>query len=169
MDPETDPIRSLYADHEDLVARLGELEELCRRAERGHGPEDLGDALSAMVDRLREEVDVHSNREELGLFPVLRRHPLPADLMDALLAEHGEIRAYVHDFAAEAGLWVGGRRSWAPAWIAPARQARGLLSTHMQKENLLLFPLADRVLTAEERKEVAAACARLDAWPSESV
>jgi regulator of cell morphogenesis and NO signaling len=162
MDGSVDPVRAFYADHEDLTARLEQLEGLCRRAEDGAAPADLADALGGMIDRLREEVDVHSNKEELALFPVLRRHPLPAGLLDTLLEEHEGIRAYVHEFAAEAGLWLGGGRTRAPAWIAPARQARGLLSTHMQKENLLLFPVAERVLSEAEREEVASACARLE-------
>ena len=162
MESEQDPVRAFYADHEDLVARLEELEGLCRLAEQGAPPPDLAEPLGRIVDLLREEVDVHSNKEELGLFPILRRHPLPAGLMDSLLAEHEEIRAHVHDFAAEAGLWLGRGRPRGPAWIAPARQARARLSTHMQKENLVLFPVAERVLTPQEREEVAAACARLE-------
>ncbi len=158
-----DPVRAFYADHEDLVLRLEELEGLCRRAEQGSRPVELAAPLGAMIDRLRDEVDVHSNREELGLFPVLRRHPLPPGLLDIRLGEHEAIRGHVHDFAAEAGLWLGGGHSAAAVWIAPARAARGLLSTHMQKENLLLFPVAERVLTADDRQEVADACARLEA------
>lgn len=157
-----DPVRALYADHDELVMRLQELEDLCVRAERGAEPPELAAALGAMIDRLREEVDVHSNKEEIGLLPVLRSHRLPEDLLETLLDEHEGVRAHVHDFAIEPGLWLSGGRSRDPAWIGPARLARGLLSTHIQKENLLVFPLAERLLTAEERAEVADAFARLD-------
>lgn len=163
---EEHPVKQLYGDHDDLVAQLGRLAVLADRAEAGAGVDELKAELQAAVERLRDEVGLHNRLEEDGLFPILRRHGVQP-LIDTLLSEHREIRAGVADFEAGAGDWLGGAASGQILWAEPARRVRGKLSTHMQKENLMLFPKAMQTLTEADVADLRSAFRRLrsDAEP----
>ena len=159
---EEHPVKQLYGDHDDLVAQLGRLAVLADRAEAGAGTGELKTELQAAVERLRDEVGLHNRLEEDGLFPILRRrgvHPL----LDTLLSEHRDIRTGVADFETGAQQWLLGTVTDQVPWAEPARRVRGKLSTHMQKENLMLFPRAMQTLTEADVADLRDAFRRIRA------
>ena len=161
---EEHPVRQLYGDHDDLVAQLGRLAVLADRADAGAGTAELQPELDAAVERLRDEVGLHNRLEEDGLFPILRRrggHPL----LDTLLSEHREIRTGVADFEKGVQQWLQGAVQDQVPWVEPARRVRGKLSTHMQKENLMLFPRAMQTLTEADVADLRDAFRRMRAQP----
>lgn len=64
--------------------------------------------------------------------------------------EHAAIWRASSEFATFCRLWRAGEDAALPAWAEPAALLRGTFSVHMQKENLIRFPMLRRVLTAEE-------------------
>ncbi len=137
------------------------------------GAESLDDTLGAdphwlatLVDFFRTFVDrCHHTKEERHLFPMLEARGVPKEPgpIGMMLHEHDEGRALV-GAVAEA---TPAAESGDPA----ARRAAGgsllgyveLLRGHIAKENSVLFPMADRVLSAEDQAELVAAFDRVEA------
>lgn len=100
----------------------------------------------------------HHFKEEQHLFPALERRGVPRDggPVGVMLAEHEEGRALLRAMRPEGG------EETAEAIRAYAR----LLRAHIDKENGVLFPLADHVLAAEDQQRLLAA---FDAVEAEAV
>lgn len=122
---------------------LGVLRSLEHAAERLSGGDALPDGLwTGLIAWLRDFADrTHHAKEEDALFPAMVRAGVPAGggPIDVMLEEHTEGRDLLR--AMETGA--------AAERAAAARRYVGLLRYHIDKENDLLFPLADAVLDAE--------------------
>ena len=121
---------------------------------------DRGDALppggwERLVDWLREFADLnHHAKEERWLFPAMAAAGIPpAGPVSVMLAEHAEGRDLMREMAAGDGQ----QRAEA------ARRYVRLLRDHIDKENGVLFPLADSVLDAGARQAVARGIEMLEA------
>jgi hemerythrin-like domain-containing protein len=131
------PTDLLRDDHRVILAALTTLEAAAARLETGAPlPEGL---WAGLVDWLREFADrTHHAREEDALFPAMIAAGLPAvgGPIDVMLEEHVEGRSLVAAMAAGPPA----------ARAAAARRYVQLLRAHIDKENEILFPLADAVL-----------------------
>jgi len=122
--------------------------------------------LDTIVDFVRTFADrCHHAKEEKHLFPRLRERGVPGEggPIGAMLAEHEQGRAFIRRVAEAAAAARGGDQ---PALEAASRNLLGyveLLRGHIAKENDILFPLADRVLTEEDQRELAEAFDRVEA------
>ncbi len=132
----TTPTDVLRAEHVLILRVLDALEVAAARLEDGAGPGDRW--WTAAIAWLREFADrTHHAREERGLFPALVAAGLHAGgPVEVMLAEHAEGRSLVEAMA---------RRS-AAARAAAARDYVSLLRAHIEKENEILFPLAETIL-----------------------
>jgi hemerythrin-like domain-containing protein len=137
----TTTIALLSTQHQDVLANLSAVE-----ADLAAGT-DAG--LPAFAAYLEREVMHHFALEEQSLFPALARH-LPASQgpLAVMSAEHAEFRALLAHLAAavRAGSYAGQR--------AHATEIVALLRAHIDKEDHVLFPLAEQLLSAEELAEV---------------
>jgi hemerythrin-like domain-containing protein len=103
-------------------------------------------ALAELVGLIRTLADTcHHGKEEQELFPVLRAKAV-GDVLEPFLAEHDEGRGYLRTLAAPGP---------APARAAAARRYVGMLRDHIAREDGVLFPMADAVLSADEQAELA--------------
>ena len=137
-------VERLGQQHQEVLARLAAVE---REPPAGSGTSLLAD----FVDFLEREVMEHFVVEEQALFPVLERHigrtEGPLAVMDM---EHATFRGLLQDLAA-------GLRSEDPARCRQRAHAIiDLLRDHIAKEDHVLFPMASRLLSAEEHAEVDA-------------
>ncbi len=124
---------------------LPELIKLARRVEAVHrthptAPHGIGDLLVEMAG----ELEVHMKKEELILFPLMRRggHPTIGQPIQAMMAEHDDhgvqlrkLEQMTHDFCAP--------NDACPAWPALYVGAKKLaddLVEHIHIENNVLFP-----------------------------
>jgi hemerythrin-like domain-containing protein len=127
----------LRDEHRVILAALERLESAADRLEGGETlPDRLWSELLAWLHAFADER--HHAKEENALFPAMIKAGLPmrGGPVDVMLGEHAEGRALVAALAA-------GR----PAErAAQARRYVRLLREHIQKENEILFPLADAVL-----------------------
>lgn len=137
------PTGMLREEHEVILRALALLEGLGQRLESGE-PVDrdglawLREFFSTFADRC------HHGKEEQHLFPALERHGVPVEggPLGVMLHEHEEGRALLRTMA------QGNNRQTAGA----IRGYATLLRAHIEKENGVLFPLAERVLPDEEQR-----------------
>lgn len=138
------PTDILREEHVVILRALAVLESATARLARGAALPDgwwaeLIEWLRAFADRN------HHAKEERALFPAMARAGVPAGSggpIGVMLEEHAEGRALVQAMAA------GGPGERAVA----ARKYIELLRNHIDKENGVLFPLADAVLEDDARR-----------------
>lgn len=133
-------IEILGSQHQTVLARLDEI-----------AVAPAGAPLEDFLAFLEGEVQEHFGLEETFLFPALARHRHLAEGPVAVMeAEHREFRALV------AELGVALRASRADSAAAAARTVIELLRAHIYKEDHVLFPLAEHVLSPAELDELDA-------------
>lgn len=137
----------LREEHTLILRALDVLESAAGRLERGGGPgedwwrEVLG-WLRAFADRN------HHAKEERALFPAMIKAGVPGapgGPIGVMLEEHVAGRALVATMESGAAA----RRA------ASARDYVALLRAHIDKENEVLFPLADSALEADGQRALA--------------
>jgi hemerythrin-like domain-containing protein len=151
----------LRAEHE-LVARvLGVAERMAQHALGGAAVE--GADREALLTLLREFIDyLHHAKEEQHLFPLLERKGLPraGGPIGVMLAEHDRSRGLIEEIAR-----LGASPDSARPWGDAVRTCVTLMRQHLQKENGVLYVMAERLLSADEQEQIARACAEIDAQP----
>ncbi len=131
-----------HARHREQLPALVALAE---RVEDVHfGDEDLPEGLSLLLRRLIGELEVHMKKEELLLFPAIRRGGLPgtAEKVAAMRADHddhAQEQAEIRRLTRNLTLPGGACRTWA-ALYAGLEEFLADLSEHIRLENDELFP-----------------------------
>ena len=136
----------LRHEHEVILQALGVLE---RAADVLAAGQPLSEStLADLVQFLRTFADrCHHGKEEDQLFPAMRAKGMGGTLA-VFLDEHEEGRGYLRTLASGAS----------PAErAAAARRYVGMLREHIERENEVLFPLADGLFSAEEHGVLARA------------
>ena len=145
----------LKDEHRGVERMLAIVEAAGKRLQAGGDvPADL--YLNA-VDFFRGFTDgCHHAKEEEKLFPAMEKRGVPREggPIGVMLAEHEQGRAYVRAMAAAAARYSNGDKSAAPALIQNGRGYVGLLRQHIAKENGILFPMADKVLSDAEQAQL---------------
>ncbi len=158
------PIADLRHEHDIILLVL-------HAVERGAGSlqatlDAEGDWLDTIIDFARGFVDqCHHGKEERHLFVRLEQRGIPNEggPIGVMLSEHEQGRAFVRAIAEAA---PGARNRDATALETAADGLLGyveLLRSHISKENDVLFPMADAVLTEQDRGELEAAFERVEA------
>jgi len=98
----------------------------------------------------------HHIKEEKVLFPALESHGIPRDggPVGMMLLEHEEGRLLVRGMAAALAGIEAGDRSAEEALFENARNYLRLLREHIQKEDEILFRMADEVIPADEQSQL---------------
>ena len=143
----TSPTEVLRDEHRVILRALGLLE---RATERSPGEAWWAEAigwLRAFADR------THHAKEEAALFPAMVKAGVPADggPIAVMLEEHAEGRRLVS--AMEAGA---ARGAACAAYVT-------LLRAHIDKENEIVFPLADSMLEDRAMQELQRAFESVEA------
>ncbi|MEE9185803.1 MAG: hemerythrin domain-containing protein [Candidatus Binatia bacterium] len=134
----------LAAEHRVFTEQIGLIE-------RAIGDPDLylDLALKAMVEMLSVPLERHTHTEEEVLFPALEAHlertTGPLTVMDA---EHQEIRQILDTISAGQDI-----RNQASRLV-------GLLQGHIQKEDRVLFPMAEQFFGTETLTHLAEKCSK---------
>lgn len=143
---------ALKQDHRVIEQVLAVLERLARS--RGKVPLEK---WAKAVDFIRNFADqCHHLKEEKILFPALEEHgiPLGGGPLGVMLLEHEEGRGYVRAMAGALAQAKEGRAGAEETLRENARAYLRLLRQHILKEDEILFPMADEVLTQEEQKKL---------------
>ena len=142
-------IDDLRNEHEAILSALGILDAMAGRL--GGKKPPTGADLRGFIGFLKEFADkCHHGKEEGILFPAMAMAGIPelGGPVGQMLAEHVEGRKLIK--AMEAATVPVDARAFAEAAGGYAR----LLRSHIEKENSVLFPTADRVLPEAELDEI---------------
>lgn len=98
----------------------------------------------------------HHHKEEGVLFVALRESGMSSEggPLPVMLAEHEQGRAFTREMKDAAEKWEKGDLSARPAVVHNALGYVALLRQHIQKEDKILFPMADRMIKPELQPKV---------------
>jgi hemerythrin-like domain-containing protein len=155
------PTDRLRQEHELVRMVAGAMEREVRHIEQTGWVHRV--RVARMMDFSRHFTDgCHHHKEEDLLFPVLRERSTGTDVtLGAMLTEHSAARQAIR--AVDAALADADRDPAAAEVIAVDLGVyAGLLRLHMDKEEVLLFPLAERLLSDQEMELLAGEFERFD-------
>lgn len=112
------------------------------------------------VDFIRNYADrFHHAKEEDVLFKALVANGMPEKQspIEAMLMEHDQGRAFVRGMDEAAQKALNGESGQIPVIAENAKGYAELLRGHIDKEDTILYPLAERVLPEEGRDTIVAA------------
>lgn len=137
-------LRSFVEEHEELLAVLDKA---------------LGDfneeAYFAAEKMVADELNQHFRYEEQYLFPSLGKYiGTTVGPIAVMLAEHKMIRERHADFSQQLSAWKSGQADEGKVAKSFA-ELENLLRTHVNKEDNVLFPMASRAMSEEDKDEVA--------------
>jgi len=141
------PTQVLKAEHEGILTMLGVFDKI-RMMMTSSAPVPA-QHLDGIMEFFKEFIDAcHHGKEEKFLFPALEAAGIPREggPIGVMLAEHEAGRKLVRQMR-DIRKKLSGGSSKAPSEFAEtAGQYIDLLRNHIQKENTVLFPMADKVL-----------------------
>src|SRR5512145_259360 len=118
---------------------------------------EAADPTPGLVANLREYLVTyvdrcHNQKEERALFPLLARRGIPSDggPVAVMLAEHAQARALVDRIDAAAVGYLAGEKARLGELKAAFAEYAALNKPHYWKENDILYPRANRVLSPED-------------------
>ena len=146
---------ALKHDHRVIERILGVLERALLGLEQG-GEVDRK-LLGKVIEFFTGFADsCHHQKEEQVLFPRLAERGIPVEggPVGVMLYEHEEGRRYLRGLAEGVALLNRDPEQARQLILENGKGYAGLLRAHIQKEDHVLFPLADRVLTPGEQREL---------------
>jgi len=149
------PTKKLMAEHEAIELMLDVLDKMSNKFDSGkivdaNDPENIVDFIKIFADKC------HHGKEENLLFPALEKTGIPKESgpIGVMLSDHQEGRGYVRKMAeAVAGIKEGNKKE-VKNFAKNARNYIQLLRGHIEKENNILYPLADDRLTPKQQEEL---------------
>ncbi|MBD3257817.1 hemerythrin [candidate division GN15 bacterium] len=149
------PTAILSNEHRVIEVVLTCLEQITDTA-RKNGKLDRQAAETA-IDIIRNFADrCHHGKEEDHLFKALQAKGMPSDSgpIGQMLNEHEEGRAYVKKMADNIAPAADGDTRAISNFSAAAGGYVAMLRAHIQKEDRVLFPMAERFLTVAEQEQM---------------
>jgi regulator of cell morphogenesis and NO signaling len=152
------PLQQLMNEHVDLRKDMNSFYDITEEIEYESGSEviQLFQKLYEKILVFNEKLKAHSIREEEGLFPLMALHLGEEDTtIEVMEREHEKAERHLQEFLAEAKKVFHALTEEDVEYITVyAHQAYTTLNEHFAKEEKMLFPLAEKILTAEEKMEL---------------
>jgi hemerythrin-like domain-containing protein len=153
----------LMQEHRTIERVVGALELAAFHLARGVAvrPAFFSEAAGFFADYAD---GVHHAKEEGVLFGAIADSGMPADdgPIPMMLQEHVEARAFTRGLRDAARRLEGGDASAAPDVVAAARRYAALIRDHIAKEDEVLFPMAEGLLSPDTEAKVMAGFIRLE-------
>ena len=149
------PTKMLEDEHLIIAKVVGAAPILANRIEVGQVVDV--ETLQGVVEFMRTFVDkCHHGKEEELLFPALANKGVPTQgcPVGALTAEHTRGRVLVKELAETAQACQSGDPAAKEAVLKSLRGIATLYPNHIWKEDYLLFPLTNKVLSVEEQQSL---------------
>ena len=153
----------LRHEHEAILRMLGASEEVGRRLEQGEQVEQQ--TLDGLLEFFQLFADrCHHGKEEDLLFPLLEKKGFPREggPIGVMLFEHERGRSLIRQMAEATAAFKAGDKSAGIRWAGAGAGYAALLRAHIDKENNILFAMAERVLTPEEQADLAEGFEKLE-------
>jgi len=149
-------IEQLKKEHEAIERMLVVLDRVCRRLESGEGvkPEHL-DQIVAFFRGFADEC--HHGKEEAVLFPALEKVGIPREggPVGVMLHEHEQMRGYLRGVGEAVERLRAGELGAATHLARHAGHYAGALRLHIDKENSMLFRMAEMRLGPAQEQQLA--------------
>jgi hemerythrin-like domain-containing protein len=162
--PHEAPTAVLVEEHELILRALEALEKTLDRLEQGGIPDRA--FFEKMVEFLRTFADAcHHGKEERLLFEHMVKalgFPRQAGPIAVMLSDHEAGRGFVRGMAEAAGR-LGADPAASAMLIENGRGYVQLLRSHIQRENGILFPMAEARMGPEDRAHLLEAFERFEA------
>jgi hemerythrin-like domain-containing protein len=157
------PTQELSREHKAIKRMLAILGRACDLIDAGKPVDPVH--LESAVEFIRVFADkCHHGKEEALLFPAMAKAGIPREggPIGVMLAEHVQGRQHVRDLADAIPGYREKRPDGAAAVVRAARHYIDLLGPHIHKEDFILYPMADRVLSEKTQDELEAAFAKVE-------
>ena len=145
----------LMAEHRVIERVLMALEKAVRRMEAGQVVRpgfflDAAEFIRGFAD------ECHHRKEEGVLFKALADNGMPAEQgpLATMLYEHEKGRQFTRGMSTAAKKWQNGKTTAKNEVISNALSYAGLLRQHISKEDQVLFPMANRIIPAEQQRKI---------------
>ena len=150
------PTEILMAEHRVIERVLAAMQAVLQRAA---AQERLRPAffLDAVEFIQGYADDYHHQKEEGILFPEMEAQGFPKEggPIAVMLAEHEQARTYTRAMRAAAERWDGGDATAKTEVTLNAQGYVSLLGEHIYKEDNILYPMADQLLSHEDQERMA--------------
>jgi hemerythrin-like domain-containing protein len=157
------PTAILRQEHEAVTRMLEAAEQAAGKLDRGEPVRPdllggIGEFFELFVDRC------HHGKEEELFFPALAKKGMPVHggPIGVMLHEHEEGRQLARQMKELASAYEKGDREAGKGWASAARRYAQLLREHILKENQVLFPMAEGILSPAEEEALAAQFEQLE-------
>jgi len=149
------PTEQLKEEHQAIKLMLRISERVCEKLESGEkvNPEHL----EQIVEFIKLFADkCHHGKEEDLLFVAMEEAGIPkkGGPIGVMLTEHDMGRGYVKGMSEAVAKYKAGDRKASSAIVGNARKYIILLTQHIDKEDNILYPMADMHLSEERQEEL---------------
>lgn len=147
-------LSQLKAEHPSLLKKLDGLLALTEELEREANIQSRFKDLKTMVEVFKAELDPHSEREEGVLFPMMGEYIGTASGPIAVMEyEHDQAKNLIRTFLEKAGHSKLSAEEMKNA-SELVKNACLILIEHFSKEENVLFPMAEKMLSDDEKAEL---------------
>ena len=149
------PTEILIEEHRIIEKMLMIVDTLCDRLEKGENVES--EHFRKAVDFIKNFADkCHHRKEEDVLFTMLVEKGMRKDAgpIGVMLNEHKTGRNFVKNLVEALDKYEKGDKSAKDQVIENARGYTQLLKQHILKEDRILYPMGDRILTSHDQREL---------------
>lgn len=143
----------LSAAHREGLKKLERMEWAAEELRRGEVARAAAE-LRTLFAFFNGELRTHFAHEEESLFPVLSRSIGPMSPVEVMLEEHRSLWRAIDALELALGRLEHGEAGAADEVQRVARHIVWLLRSHIEKEDQMLFPMAERCLRQPEKQEV---------------
>lgn len=145
----------LKDEHKGIKLMLQIIGRICDMLESGKNIDP--EHLEQIVEFIKVFADqCHHAKEEDLLFPAMEKAGIPREggPIGVMLSEHTLGRTYVRKLGDAVGDYKAGNRQASHTIIENARAYITLLSQHIDKEDNVLYPMADKLLPKEKQEQL---------------
>ena len=157
------PTQVLKDEHEGILSMLGVFEKILGTMA---SPASIpAQHLDDILDFFKEFIDTcHHGKEERFLFPALQKAGVSREggPIGVMLEEHEAGRKYVRQMRDIKKKLSDELPNASDEFAGTARLYIDLLRSHIQKENMVLFQMADKVLSKKEQDQLVEQFDRLE-------
>ena len=149
------PTDILIKEHDAIMVMLNILEKVCLRLDTGESVEETD--LENIVEFFKVFADkCHHGKEEDILFPALEEYGIPNEggPIGVMLSEHVIGRDNVKGMNDAIADYKEGKESASKEFVRYARNYIALLTEHIDKENKILFKMADMRIPEERQQSL---------------
>jgi hemerythrin-like domain-containing protein len=156
MDANLDPLVVLRAEHEEIRDVLSKFDGYLKQINTASTEESKDtpiSRISEIAEFMDKDLELHFKKEEQALFPILGNYiGIETGPINVMIIEHNHCRDISADFKAKINSYPSDKNS--KMLIAAGNSLSRLISEHEDKEDNILFNMAEMHLTKDEKHEI---------------